>query len=380
MKDVNELIRAGQVALGTVKSFSDAGAIVMLPQGLNGHIPKTEISWLQKLARPEEFFKKGQEVRVQVTKAKRSANGNIIVELSCRALEENPWPRLHAIHPIGSQLPARVVDFLPFGATVQFSSGFRALLHNSELTWQTPIPASGDRHRPKLQAADYLRLGETISVVVQKFDIDKRKIWVSHKLTQPNPWESVKRDYPIKSRITGYVVNIAKYGCFVQLPNGCVGLLHENSAPERALDEYGLGDEVRVVIGDIDDELRRISLTLDVTSFDTNDTSTTFLEGRRRVAVVNYYERNPKARRACLNHYGASCVVCGMDFAERYGEVADGYIHVHHLNPIASIGEVYQLDPIRDLRPVCPNCHAVIHLRTPPYGIEELAALIANRQ
>jgi 5-methylcytosine-specific restriction protein A len=154
--------------------------------------------------------------------------------------------------------------------------------------------------------------------------------------------------------------------------------LHQSNAPEGALDEYGLGDELPVILREVDDERRRISLALDLAAIEASHAPTTFLEGRRKVVVVNYYERNPKARRACIDHYGVSCAACGMDFAQRYGEVADGYIHVHHLNPISSVGEVYELDPIRDLRPVCPNCHAVIHLRTPPYTIGELAAWISG--
>jgi hypothetical protein len=98
----------------------------------------------------------------------------------------------------------------------------------------------------------------------------------------------------------------------------------------------------------------------------------TFPEGAVRVITVNAYERNPEARRICLQHYGMQCAVCGMTFAERYGSVADGFIHVHHLRLLSSVGPDDQVDPVVDLRPVCPNCHAVIHLRTPPYSIEEV--------
>jgi predicted RNA-binding protein with RPS1 domain len=313
-----------------------------------------------------------------VIEAKRSGGGNIIVTLSCRALEENPWPKLETIHPTGSQAPARVVGFLPFGATVQFQSGFQALLHDSEISWTRPIPVAGEGKQRKVCAADYLRIGETISVVIQKSDIEKQKIWVSHKLTHPNPWADVAREYPVESRTTGYVINIAKYGHFVQLPNGCVGLLHGTNAPDGMLDGYGLGDEMRVRVLHIDNEQRRISLSFDLSPTEEAETPVRFFEGRRKVVVVNYFERSPKARRACIKHYGATCAVCGMDFAQTYGEVADGYIHVHHLNPISAIGEVYQLDPIEDLRPVCPNCHAVIHLRIPPYSIDEVTSLLSR--
>lgn len=102
----------------------------------------------------------------------------------------------------------------------------------------------------------------------------------------------------------------------------------------------------------------------------------TFPEGAVRRISVNAYERNAEARRICLKHHGAQCAACGMRFAERYGAVAEDFIHVHHLRQLSSIGSDYQVDAVADLRPVCPNCHAVIHLRTPPYSIEEIREMI----
>jgi hypothetical protein len=95
--------------------------------------------------------------------------------------------------------------------------------------------------------------------------------------------------------------------------------------------------------------------------------------------TVNAYERNSEARRCCIKHYGARCVICDLDFGEEYGQVAEGLIHVHHLKPISEVGEGYVVDPVEDLRPVCPNCHAVIHLRTdPPYSIEDVKAFLGR--
>ena len=80
-----------------------------------------------------------------------------------------------------------------------------------------------------------------------------------------------------------------------------------------------------------------------------------------------------------VEHYGARCIVCGFDFGASYGPVASGFIHVHHLVPLSEIAEAYAVDPIADLNPLCPNCHAVAHLRTPPYTIEEIKAFLAAR-
>ena len=83
------------------------------------------------------------------------------------------------------------------------------------------------------------------------------------------------------------------------------------------------------------------------------------LEGSIREILVNVYERNQVARRICIEHYGPTCVICGLNFGEKYGDIVRNFIHVHHITPLSQIKEEYQIDPIEDLRPVCPNCHSV---------------------
>jgi hypothetical protein len=99
-------------------------------------------------------------------------------------------------------------------------------------------------------------------------------------------------------------------------------------------------------------------------------------EGAVGKVFVNAYERNAAARLACVKHHGTSCVVCGFNFGATYGKIGEGFIHVHHLKPLASIKSNYSVHPIRDLRPVCPNCHAMLHTQTPPRSIDEVRELV----
>lgn len=101
-------------------------------------------------------------------------------------------------------------------------------------------------------------------------------------------------------------------------------------------------------------------------------------EGSVRRVTINEYERNSTARARCIEHHGTTCAVCEFDFGKVYGPVAEGHIQVHHLKPLSSIGERYEVDPINDLRPVCANCHSVIHLRGALRRIEEVRALISE--
>lgn len=103
------------------------------------------------------------------------------------------------------------------------------------------------------------------------------------------------------------------------------------------------------------------------------------VEGAVYRTLVNAYERDLEARRLCIAAHGTSCCVCGFNFGAAYGSVADGYIHVHHLKPLSEVRQAHAVDPVADLRPVCPNCHAVIHRRIPPYSIEEVRAFFRKR-
>lgn len=87
-------------------------------------------------------------------------------------------------------------------------------------------------------------------------------------------------------------------------------------------------------------------------------------EGLKKSVIVNKYERSSIARAMCVEHHGASCSVCGFDFEKVYGAVGKGFIHVHHITPIHSIGVEYKIDYQKDLIPVCPNCHAMLHRKT----------------
>lgn len=98
-------------------------------------------------------------------------------------------------------------------------------------------------------------------------------------------------------------------------------------------------------------------------------------EGAVQTVQVNAFERNPEARRQCIEAHGSSCVVCGFSFGAAYGDFARDFIHVHHLNPLALQRAEHEVVPVRDLRPVCPNCHAVIHMRNGCLTIEDVKAM-----
>ena len=108
---------------------------------------------------------------------------------------------------------------------------------------------------------------------------------------------------------------------------------------------------------------------------DTDDQKV-YSEGTPNQVSITRYERNPYARQKCIDHYGLSCVVCDFNFEDTYGQAGKDFIHVHHLTQVATVGDTYTIDPIKDLRPVCPNCHSIIHRQKTPYTIDEMKKII----
>lgn len=101
-------------------------------------------------------------------------------------------------------------------------------------------------------------------------------------------------------------------------------------------------------------------------------------EGSVAKVFVNRFERNRVAREKCIALKGCICSICSMDFEKIYGEIGKGFIHIHHTTPISSIGKGYEVDYEKDLVPVCPNCHAMLHRKNPPYTIDELRDIMSK--
>ena len=110
-----------------------------------------------------------------------------------------------------------------------------------------------------------------------------------------------------------------------------------------------------------------------------NQYSNEYYEGNAQQVLVNRYERNPQARKECIEKFGCKCQICEMDFEKVYGEVGKGFIHVHHITPISDKkGKMYLINPETNLIPVCPNCHAMLHKGK--LSIEDLREIIKKHK
>ena len=151
------------------------------------------------------------------------------------------------------------------------------------------------------------------------------------------------------------------------------------------LHEHGVSGYIQSIMQCKNEELIKFLLhpydtvNDDVYDVDYPEDDDKLYEGALVKVMANKYERNQKARRECVAKKGYRCLVCGCDFKTTYGEIGKGFIHVHHVVPISSIGKEYELDVDKDLVPVCPNCHYMLHRKDPPYTIEELKSMLQNK-
>lgn len=134
--------------------------------------------------------------------------------------------------------------------------------------------------------------------------------------------------------------------------------------------EY-IEEQIRKAYGDIPQQ------TIEAAQITDEDPDQLFTEGAQCNIVADRYERSRSARQACLQANGTACAICGFDFAKAYGAEFAGIIQVHHITPISEIGHKYQVDPVHDLIPVCPNCHVALHSKPGgTYTPDELRALL----
>lgn len=240
--------KVGAIVRGRVIRFLEQGALLDICNGLQGLLHGSQLSWLNKRAKANEILKIGEEFDVVVTEVKRSKRSRLFVSLSRLQTQENPWESVDEKHPVGSCVTAKVVDFLPFGVTVEFPTGFRALVHDSEVSWTESKP----------KARDFLRAEEMINVVIQLVDKKKRRIHASYRQTLQNPWMKFLEMHPLGTMTTGRVVQVRDFGVFVMLANGCTGLLHRSQFPPEVL-AIELGELVAVTVLAYDQEKQRIT-------------------------------------------------------------------------------------------------------------------------
>ena len=243
-------LEKGQEIDGTIRSIVDFGLFVDIG-GFEGLAHRSEIAW-KGLPVPPAEYKVGDPVKVKVIDFDREKGK---VSLSIKRLRPNPWDGISERYAIGTQVTGVVVSVTDFGAFVELEQDVEGLVHVSELSWGHP-------ESPK----DVVSEGDEVTVVVLNCDAAARRISLSLRRTQRDPWEDVESKYPRGQVVVGAVTKLTDFGAFVKLEDGVEGLVHVSEIdwghvnhPRDVLSE---GDQVEVKILNADPEERRISLSI----------------------------------------------------------------------------------------------------------------------
>ena len=246
---VKELL-VGQVREGLVKNITDFGAFIDLG-GLDGLLHITDMSW-GRVGHPSEVVDVGVPVDVKVLDIdwKRER-----ISLGIKQLLPYPWTDIDKKYPVGSRVQGRVVSITNYGAFVELEKGVEGLVHISEMSWTRNI-----RHPSKL-----VSIGGEIETVVLKVDPRGEKISLGMKQIEEDPWLSLPMQHPSGTRLRGTVRNLTSFGAFVEIAPGIDGLVHVSDMSwtkrvEHPSEIAEKGDEVEVMVLDIDSDQKRISL------------------------------------------------------------------------------------------------------------------------
>lgn len=245
-------VQPGEIYHGTVNHITDYGAFVDIGEDLFGLVHRTNLSW-RHVHRVSDIVNVGDAVDVQVLEVDREGAR---IALGMKQLEKDPWEGIDQDYSVGQRITGRVLSTTDYGAFVEVRDGVSGLLHMTDLSW-----------RRVRNVTDVVNVDDEVEVVILEIDPAKRRMSLGLKQLQEDPWEDIGRNYTPGKRVTGRISNIADYGAFVSLGQGVDGLVHVSELDwvNRGLhpaDLVRVGEEVEVMIIDVDKEKRRIALSL----------------------------------------------------------------------------------------------------------------------
>ncbi len=256
--EILNTLEVGQHITGVVKNITAFGAFVDLG-GVDGLLHKTDMAW-KRIHHPSEVVSVGDEVAVQVIGIGQE---NEKISLGLKQMTPDPWADIEGKYPVGSTVRGVVVNIVNYGAFLQLEEGVEGLIHVSEMAWT----------RRNVAPSRIVNKGDEIEAIVLEISREDKRISLGLKQLQQNPWELLEQRSPVGSKITGRIRNLTSFGAFVEIEPGIDGLIHTSdlswtkrgAAANDALKE---GNEIEVVVLQIDAAERRVSLGLKQTQPD----------------------------------------------------------------------------------------------------------------
>ncbi|HEX7707046.1 MAG TPA: 30S ribosomal protein S1 [Thermoanaerobaculia bacterium] len=245
-------LKEGELTHGVVKNITDYGVFVDLG-GVDGLLHITDISW-GRVTHPSEYFNVADEIEVVVLKFDADSER---VSLGYKQKTPDPWLDVSVRYPLGSKVKGRVVSLTDYGAFVELEEGVEGLVHVSEMSWTRKI-----RHPAKV-----LNIGDELEAVVSDVNTANRRISLSLKALEQNPWDTISERYPVGTVIEGRVRNLTDFGAFVEVEEGIDGLIHIsdmswNRRLKHPSEVLKKGDAIKARVINVDGDNQRLSLSV----------------------------------------------------------------------------------------------------------------------
>ena len=249
-KKALETLEENQVLQGVVKNITNYGVFVDVG-GIDGLLHITDMSW-RRISHPSELVKIGDTITVKVISFDKKHEK---ISLGMKQLEENPWEKVEENYQMGAKLKGKVSSITDYGLFVEVEKGIEGLVHISEVSWTERIN----------NLSKHYSVGDEVDVAIVALDRANRRMSLSIKRLNEDPWKVVAERFKVGDKISGAITNITDFGIFVQLYDGVDGLVHisDISWTEHVVhpaDRYKKGDVVDVVVLSIDPENKKISL------------------------------------------------------------------------------------------------------------------------
>ena len=252
-KDIAERYPEGAIVKGKVVSITDYGAFVELDSGVEGLIHVSEMSWTQHVKHPSKILTIGQEVEAVVLKVEEDAER---ISLGMKQLESDPWDSIETELPPGARVVGEIRNIASFGAFVEIKEGVDGLIHVSDMSWTKKITHPNEM----------VKKGDKVECVVLAVDKEKRRISLSMKHLTEDPWDSVESTYPVDTEVKGKIIRMLDRGVVVELADGIEGFIPVSKLTAEYIkvpaDAFKVGDEVPAVVTEIDQNNRKIYLSV----------------------------------------------------------------------------------------------------------------------
>ncbi len=248
-----ENTKEGDVLEGKITRLAPFGAFMEIAPGVEGMIHISELGW-GRVANADELVSSGDLVRAKVISITQDAKSNVRISLSRKQADGDPWANVEERLKVDSVVSGRVVRITPFGAFVEILPGVDGLVHISEMSWTERV------HK----AEDFVAVGDTVSVKIKEISLERRRLALSMRDAEADPWSLVAEQFAVGKVVSGTVESRAQFGFFINLAPGVTGLLPLSSiknAPNASeLNKLEKGQEVRLVVQALDTQKRRMSL------------------------------------------------------------------------------------------------------------------------